>query len=112
MATFACFTTSTNLLRIRSFNWSTTSAARPGSWPPHPSGTRARRSTASARRLGWTRFTSSIQRDRAVGWKFAASETPEPQTALDDQAEEEEQNAGVLRAVLEGEDVLGEILTP
>jgi hypothetical protein len=53
-----------------------------------------------------------IQRDRAVGWKFTASEAPEPLAALDKKNEDEEQNRGVLRAVLESDEIHGEIFTP
>jgi hypothetical protein len=53
-----------------------------------------------------------IQRDRAVGWKFIASDAPEPQAALHDESDEENRNSGVLRAVLDGDEIHGEILTP
>ena len=53
-----------------------------------------------------------IQRDRAQGWKFKPSEPPEPLAALDDDDEEEEQTRGILRAVLDGDEIHGEILTP
>jgi hypothetical protein len=52
-----------------------------------------------------------IQRDRSVGWKFSASHPPEPQAALDD-GEEEERRRGILRAVLDADDIQGEVLTP
>jgi hypothetical protein len=64
----------------------------------------------------WRSDTTSrparIQRDRAVGWTFTASEAPEPLAALDEKNEEEEQSRGVLRAVLDGDEIQGEILTP
>jgi hypothetical protein len=53
-----------------------------------------------------------IQRDRTTGWAYIASETPEPLEALVDDDEENEQQRGILRAVLDADDVHGEILTP
>jgi hypothetical protein len=53
-----------------------------------------------------------IQRDSASGWKFKPSEPPEPLAALDEENEEEGEKRGVLRAVLDGDDIQGEILTP
>ena len=54
-----------------------------------------------------------IQRDSTQGWKFKPTEPPEPLAALDDEDnEEEEQSRGVLRAVLDGGEIHGEILTP
>jgi len=53
-----------------------------------------------------------LQRNDAQGWKFKASEPPEPLAALDEDNEEEEQTRGVLRAVLDGDEIHGEILTP
>jgi hypothetical protein len=53
-----------------------------------------------------------IQRERAGGWKYIASEPPEPQAALEDEDQEDEQRCGILRAVLEADEVHGEVLTP
>jgi hypothetical protein len=53
-----------------------------------------------------------IQRERLVGWKFIPSEAPEPQAALDADTDEEDQRRGVLRAVLDADEVHGEVLTP
>jgi hypothetical protein len=53
-----------------------------------------------------------IQRDSPQGWKFKPSEPPEPLAALDEGNEEEEENRGVLRALLDGDEIQGEILTP
>jgi hypothetical protein len=53
-----------------------------------------------------------IQRDRAQGWKFKPSEPPEPLAELDEDNDEKEENRGVLRAVLEGDEIHGEVLTP
>src|SRR5580698_5619937 len=53
-----------------------------------------------------------IQREPTVGWKFRATDPPELQTALDDQSDNDEQALGVLRAVLEADEVAGEVLVP
>lgn len=53
-----------------------------------------------------------IQRDRSVGWTLASAEWPELQGAVEDKAESELKRAGVLRAVLEGDEVIGQVLTP
>jgi len=53
-----------------------------------------------------------IQRDSSKGWKFKPSEPPEPLAALEEDNEEEKENRGVLRAVLDGDEIQGEILTP
>jgi hypothetical protein len=53
-----------------------------------------------------------IQRERMVGWKFIPSEAPEPQAALDADSDDEEQRRGVLRAVLDADEVQGKVLTP
>jgi hypothetical protein len=53
-----------------------------------------------------------IQRDRTVGWKFIASDPPEPQAALDAENDKEDKCRGVLRAVLEADEVHGQVLTP
>jgi hypothetical protein len=53
-----------------------------------------------------------IQRDRSIGWKYIPSEPPEPQAALEDEDEEEEQRRGILRAVLDADEVHGDVLTP
>jgi hypothetical protein len=53
-----------------------------------------------------------IQRESSSGWKFKPSEPPQPLAALNEDNEEEEQTRGVLRAVLDGDEIQGEILTP
>jgi len=53
-----------------------------------------------------------IERTPAVGWKFRPSDPPELQVALDDQSDDEEEVVGVLRAVLDGDEVAGEVLVP
>jgi hypothetical protein len=53
-----------------------------------------------------------IQREPAVGWRFRAAEPPELHAALDDQSDSDEEALGVLRAVLEADEVAGEVLVP
>ena len=53
-----------------------------------------------------------IQREPAVGWRYSASEPPELQVASEDENEDREEDTGVLRAVLEGDRISGQILTP
>ena len=53
-----------------------------------------------------------VQRERTVGWKFSPSDPPELQAALDDQPNDDDAPLGVLRAVLEGDEVIGKVLTP
>lgn len=53
-----------------------------------------------------------IQRERTVGWTFSATEPPELQAQLEDAAENDGKTSGVLRAVLEQDDLTGEVLTP
>ena len=53
-----------------------------------------------------------IQRERTVGWKFSPSDPPELQAALDSQSDDDDETPGVLRAVLEADEVAGEVLTP
>ena len=53
-----------------------------------------------------------IQRERAVGWRFSAAEPPEPNPARDEETEDRESMAGVLRAELVIDHVVGQVLTP
>ena len=53
-----------------------------------------------------------IQRDARSDGSYVASEPPEPQAALEDEDKEEEKRRGILRAVLDADDVHGEMLTP
>lgn len=53
-----------------------------------------------------------IQRERSVGWTLASAVWPEVQGAVEDNEESALSRAGVLRAVLEGDEVLGQVLTP
>jgi hypothetical protein len=53
-----------------------------------------------------------IQRAHTTGWGYVAAEPPEPQAPLETDDEAEEKRAGVLRAVLDADDVTGQVLTP
>lgn len=53
-----------------------------------------------------------IERQLRVGWKFAASEPPQLQLALEDESKNDGEQSGVLRAVLENGQVVGQVLTP
>lgn len=53
-----------------------------------------------------------LQRERMTGWTFSASEPPEPQAPIEEEAEDNDRISGVLRAVLEADQLTGEVLTP
>ncbi len=53
-----------------------------------------------------------IQRSPATGWTFKVSEPPEFQAALDEERDIEEKSLGVLRAVLDADELAGEVLVP
>lgn len=53
-----------------------------------------------------------IQREATVGWTYSASEAPELRLGPDEEAEDNPEAAGVLRAVLEEDRVVGQVLTP
>ena len=53
-----------------------------------------------------------IQSGPTVGWRFRAADPPELHTVLDDQPDNDEEALGVLRAVLEADEVAGEVLVP
>lgn len=53
-----------------------------------------------------------IQREATVDWRFRSAEPPELKTAPDDQADSDEEVLGVLRAILEADEVAGEVLVP
>lgn len=53
-----------------------------------------------------------ILRTAATGWKFRPSEPPELQAALADEQGIEERSVGVLRAVLDADELAGEVLVP
>jgi hypothetical protein len=52
-----------------------------------------------------------IERGRATGWIFAPAEPPDELDALDADADDEEK-CGVLRAILEGDTLYGQVLHP
>jgi hypothetical protein len=52
-----------------------------------------------------------LQRERTTGWTYVPSHPPEP-GALADEEENGDESSGVLRAVLEADQLTGEILTP
>jgi hypothetical protein len=53
-----------------------------------------------------------IQREPTPSWTFTACEAPPLLAPLDDQSSEYLDVPGVLRASLEGERIIGEVLTP
>lgn len=53
-----------------------------------------------------------MQRERKTGWTFVPAEVPDPQPALETDDDEDLQKCGVLRAVLDGDSLQGEVLTP
>ena len=53
-----------------------------------------------------------IQRDRSVGWTFVAAEPPDPRAPAEDADDTEQTRSGVLRAVLDADEVTGQVLTP
>jgi hypothetical protein len=53
-----------------------------------------------------------IQRDRSIGWSFVAAEPPVAQTQPEVDDKTEHARAGVLRAVLDTDEVTGQVLTP
>lgn len=50
-----------------------------------------------------------IQRERTAGWSFSPCEAPAPQESLDSEKEENSNRNGILRAVLDGDNIVGEI---
>ena len=53
-----------------------------------------------------------IQRERSIGWSYVEAEPPDPPVALDTELESEETHVGVLRAILDADEVTGQVLTP
>jgi len=53
-----------------------------------------------------------IQREPRTGWTFIATQKPQLLGAPDGEAEEGSETFGVLRATLEGDRIIGQILTP
>lgn len=53
-----------------------------------------------------------ILRNRTTGWRWAAAEPPDPTSVTIDEEKEGLNRVGVLRAVLDGDRVTGQVLTP
>lgn len=53
-----------------------------------------------------------VEREPAVGWSLAPAERPETHGWFDSADDKGVNRAGVLRAVLEGDEVIGQVLTP
>jgi hypothetical protein len=53
-----------------------------------------------------------IQRDSAMGWTFRTSEPPELLEAPNDELDRRDDVVGVLRAILDGEEITGQVLAP
>lgn len=53
-----------------------------------------------------------IQRERTVGWTFSPAAPPPLQTQAEDENDNDDRNLGVLRAVLEANELAGAVLTP
>ena len=53
-----------------------------------------------------------IQRERSIGWSYVEAEPPDPPSDLGTELEGDETKVGVLRAIADGEEVTGQVLTP
>ena len=53
-----------------------------------------------------------VQRERTVGWNYVEAEPPDPSPDLGAESEGDETHVGVLRAVLNADEVTGQVLTP
>ena len=53
-----------------------------------------------------------IQRERSISWSYVEAEPPDPPVDSDTELESEERYAGVLRAILDADEVTGRVLTP
>ena len=53
-----------------------------------------------------------IQRERSIGWSYVEAEPPDPLVDPDSELEGDETHVGVLRAVLDADEVTGQVLTP
>lgn len=53
-----------------------------------------------------------IYRQKSIGWTYSHSEPPDLKVSLEDDAEEEDRKVGVLRAVLDGDEIKGEVIWP
>ena len=53
-----------------------------------------------------------IQRERSTGWSYVQAEPPDPLVDPSTESEEDEKLVGVLRAILDADEVTGQVLTP
>ena len=53
-----------------------------------------------------------IQREPSTGWSYVETEPPEPPVDLATELKEDEAQVGVLRAILDADEVTGQVLTP
>ena len=53
-----------------------------------------------------------IQRERSIGWSYVEAEPPDPPVDLGTELEGDETHVGVLRAILDADEVTGRVLTP
>ena len=53
-----------------------------------------------------------IQRQRSIGWSYVEAEPPDPPVDLSTELEGDETNVGVLRAIVDADEVTGQVLTP
>ena len=53
-----------------------------------------------------------IQRQRSIGWSYVEAEPPDPPVDLGTELEGDETNVGVLRAIVDADEVTGQVLTP
>ena len=53
-----------------------------------------------------------IQRERSIGWSCVEAEPPDPPVDLGTELEGDETHVGVLRAILDADELTGQVLTP
>ena len=53
-----------------------------------------------------------IQRERNIGWSYVKAEPPDPPVDLPVESEGEDTQVGVLRAIVDADEVTGQVLTP
>ena len=53
-----------------------------------------------------------IQRERSIGWSYVEAEPPDSPVDLGTELEGDETHVGVLRAILDADEVTGQVLTP
>jgi hypothetical protein len=68
--------------------------------------------TAWGRHRNIEACVARIQREPSVGWTFTDAEPLDPQAQPVDTTEDEKGTSGVLRAILDADDVNGQVLTP